>query len=98
MVGANTFTTQPNKKQKILHLTPNVSDQIQVLPADVIGFYLEDNTLVSDDFQIQYKPNSTNTEVQYITTMQPHSIIYPDTLAVSLQSMAPVILVELGKS
>ena len=97
LVGTNSFNTQPEMGQKLLYLFPNATNQIQAQPGDVIGFYLEDDARVADDFAIQYKLNATGVTVRYKQEDHPLEIIQASTLPVQFLNVAPVLLVEIGK-
>ena len=97
LVGTNSFNTRPEMGQKLLYLFPNATNQIQAKPGDVVGFYLEDDARVVDDFAIQYKLNATGVSVQYKQEDHPLEIIQASTLPVQFLNVAPIILVEIGK-
>ena len=97
LIGTNSFNTQPEMGQKLLYLVPNTTNQIQVKPGDVVGFYLENNVTIVDDFAIQYKPNATGVTVQYKQENHPLEIIQASTLPVQFLNVAPILLAEIGK-
>lgn len=98
LVGANTFNVKPQTGQKLLYLLPDVMDQIQVQPGDVVGLYIENNASVDDDYAIQYVPNVNGVTVHYKQTDQPLDMIQSYTmLPVQFPNIAPVMMVETGE-
>lgn len=58
-VGSNRFNQGPKKMQKLMYLTPDPRDQINVEPGDVIGLYVSNDPDIDDNYKIQYEPSSS---------------------------------------
>ena len=96
LVGANKFDIEPSKPQILYYISPPTMDQIIVQPGDVIGFYLQNNSSIEDDFTIQYNPHTNNVTVQFVMTDKPLAIIEETTLSVQMLKTAPVITVDIA--
>ena len=72
-------------------------DQITVQAEDMIGFYLQNNISIDDNFAIQYKPYTKNVTVHFVTTEEPLTVIKETTLSIQMSKTAPVITVDIGK-
>lgn len=97
LVGSNYFPINPSATEKLIYLVPGERSRIGVQSGDVIGFYLEDDPLVSDDFQLQHQQDVTASMVLYEHTQNPYSSIDADTLSIRLLNTAPTITVQLGE-
>ena len=96
LVGMNKFDVQPSKIQGLYYITPPAMDQITVQPGDMIGFYLQNNVTIEDDFTIQYKPHANNVTLQFVMTDEPLTIIEETTLSIQMLKTAPIITVDIG--
>lgn len=97
LVGTNNFDVEPPKNQKAFYISPPTMDQIIVQPGDIIGFYLQNNATIDDDFSIQYKPYTNNVTVHFVMTDEPLTIIEETTLSIQMSKTAPIIAVDIGK-
>lgn len=97
LVGSNYFHIKPSVGEKLIYLVPGERWRIGVQSGDVIGFYLEDNPLITDDFQLQHQQDVTASMVLYEHAQDPYISISADTLSIRLLNTAPTITVQLGK-
>lgn len=97
LVGSNNFEVVPPTNQALLYITPPVADQITVHNGDMIGFYLQSNNSIEDNFSIQYKPYTNNVTVHFVMAGEPLTVIEDTTLSVQMSKSAPVITVDIGK-
>ncbi len=98
IVGENTFNIRPQSAHQLLSLIPSKNETIRVQKGDTLGFYLEDNNNSSDDFSIQYQPNTSGISIIYRQLSHPVKVIDHSTLPVELLSAAPIIHAEIGES
>ncbi len=96
LIGANSFTVQPEKGQKLLYLTPNATELINVQPGDVVGLFMEDNVQIDDGYLVQTVPDASGVTVQFVHTDRPLNRIAANQLPVR-HSIAPVLTLEMGK-
>ena len=96
LVGANSFNTQPERGKKLLYLTPNISDRIEVQSGDVLGFYLDNNPKIIDDYSVQTRSDVPGVVVNFKEVDFPLSRIELDLLPLQ-HPVAPVVTLELGK-
>lgn len=97
LVGVNTFNVKPTKGQKAFLLTPRRRHRIMVQVGDILGFHLENNKTIRDDFSIQYYVNTSGINVHYTQIAQPLQEIHFNTLHVTLMNASPIIQIEIGK-
>ena len=97
LVGTNNFDIEPPMEQKLFYITPPAISQIAVQPGDIIGFHLENNVSIDDNFSIQYKSYTNNVTVHYVMTEEPLTVIEETTLSIRLSKTAPVITVDIGR-
>ncbi len=97
IVGHNTFNVRPKSAHQVVSLIPNSKNLIKVQKGDTIGFYLENNKNITNDFSIQYQPNTHGISVNYRQLSYPARIINYSTLPVELLGAAPIIHAEIGK-
>lgn len=97
LAGVNTFNVKPTKGKKAFLLTPEPNERIAVQEGDILGFHLENNATISNDFSIEYFTNVTGIDVHYTPIAQPLREIDSNTLHVTLMNAAPIIRTEIGK-
>lgn len=97
LIGTNTFNLKPPNGQKTFILTPNPSNRIIVQDGDIIGFHLEKNESITDEFSIQYHTNATGIDIHYMQSLEPLQEIHSNTLYVTLRNAAPMITASIGK-
>lgn len=96
LIGANKFDIEPPKSRILYYISPPTMDQITVQPGDVIGFYLQNNASIEDDFTIQYNPHANNVTLQFVMSDEPLAVIEETTLSVQMLKTAPVITVDIA--
>ena len=96
LVGANKFDIEPPKSRVLYYISPPTLDQITVQPGDIIGFYLQNNASIEDDFTIQYNPHAKNVTLQFVMSDEPLAVIEETTLSVQMLKTAPVITVDIA--
>ena len=97
LVGYNSFNVQPEAGEKLLVLPVNSDDEIEAQPGDVLGFYMENDATITDEYAIQYVSNATGITLQYKGADSPLQNIQPYTLSVQLPNTAPILAVEVGR-
>lgn len=93
LVGSNNFHIKP---ENIIYLMPDRDRSPVVMKGDVIGLYMDDNTLISDDFRVQYR-NETGSVARYGYADRPFSFLEKDSLSVELSDKTPVITAIIGR-
>ena len=96
LVGTNSFNLQPEMGQRLLYLMPNNGEQIAVQPGDVVGFYLENNPAITDDYSVQYM-DVIGITVHHKPANHSLDTIMAYTLTEQHSNIAPVLTVEVGK-
>lgn len=96
LVGSNYFHIKPSPGEKLIHLVPGERWQVSVESGDVIGFYLEDNPSITDDFKLQHHENVTGVML-YAHAKDPFTSMDSNTLPIRLYNTAPTIRVLLGE-
>ncbi|XP_064405921.1 uncharacterized protein LOC135350959 isoform X2 [Halichondria panicea] len=71
IVGENSFNIKPQGTHNLFSLIPSKKDLIGVQEGDILGFYLENNASIGDDFSIQYQANTPGIEASDSTINPP---------------------------
>ncbi|XP_064405922.1 uncharacterized protein LOC135350959 isoform X3 [Halichondria panicea] len=98
IVGENSFNIKPQGTHNLFSLIPSKKDLIGVQEGDILGFYLENNASIGDDFSIQYQANTPGIGVIYRQLSAPIKSIDHSTLPVELLNAAPIIHGEIKAS
>ena len=97
LIGSNVFNIKPLDGERLIYLKPDPARRLSFMSGDVIGFYLEDNMSLSDDFRIEYHENATGVAVEYQRSTAPLSSVHRDSLSFHSKNTAPIITVHLGE-
>ena len=95
-IGGNRFTEAPKKGQKLLYLTPEPEDRIEVEPGDFIGMHASNNPSTENNYKIQYE-SSSEVRLFYIYSKYAMNNIHTQGINTLPLAVAPILHVEVGK-
>jgi hypothetical protein len=96
LVGSNYLKLKPETREiTLLYFDPG--RRVVVQSGDIIGFFLEDDPLVADDYRLQYQQATTASMVLYTPAEKASKSIETDSFTMRLLNRVPTISVQLGE-